>query len=78
MGAESCEASSLFKNCVPNIESGWKGVSEFAASALPGVTRSSEPAITTMKRSVVGSGPMRSPGKPRPRMYRMKEVLPTE
>jgi hypothetical protein len=34
--------------------------------------------MTALKRSVVGSGPMRAPGKSRPMRYRMKEVLPTE
>jgi hypothetical protein len=31
-----------------------------------------------VKRSVVGSGPIRCPGKSRPSRYRMKEVFPTE
>ena len=31
-----------------------------------------------VKRSVVGSGPIRCPGKSRPSRYRIKEVFPTE
>lgn len=35
-------------------------------ASLPGMTRSSGPSITAVKRSVVGSGPIRCPGKSRP------------
>jgi hypothetical protein len=62
----------------PLLRAHLKGMAAETASALPGVTFSSAPCITAMKRSVVGSGPMFWPGKSRPSRYRMNEVLPVE
>lgn len=72
------DAWNLLRNSVPNLVSEVKGMDWSTASALPGMMRSSGPHMTELKRSVVGSGPMRAPGKSRPMMYRMKDVLPTE
>ncbi len=68
----------LFKNSVPNLVRLLKGIAGSTARALPGMMRSSGAYMTALKRSVVGSGPMRAPGKSRPIRYRMNEVLPTE
>mmetsp|Transcript_93546 Transcript_93546/g.227269 ORF Transcript_93546/g.227269 Transcript_93546/m.227269 type:complete len:260 (-) Transcript_93546:276-1055(-) len=72
------EHSNLFRKAVPNLVRPRNGRSAWTAAALPGITRSMGPPMTATNRSVVGSGPMRWPGKSRPSMYRMNDVLPTE
>ena len=73
----SCEPSKWFRKPVPNFSSPRKGKSGLTHRALPGMTRSSGPPIHATNRSVVGSGPIRCPGKSRPSRYRMNVVLPT-
>ena len=67
IGLVSCAASKRLRNCVPKRLSGLNGASDCAVSALPGVTLSASPCMIATKRSVVGSGPTRWPGKSRPR-----------
>lgn len=87
------DAWNFSRKDVPNLVSELKGMSWSTARALPGMTRSSGPHMTALKRSadgnvaptvqptprnpqarstlgspVVGSGPMRAPGKSRPIM----------
>lgn len=70
-GDGSWLASNLFKKDTPNLSSPRYGRFGDTVNAFPGTTRSSEPSITATNRSVVGSGPIRCPGKSRPSRYRM-------
>lgn len=53
----------LLRNALPNAFSFLKGFLGSTTKALPGMTPSVSPCITAMKESVVGSGPIRIPGK---------------
>lgn len=70
-GDGSWLASNLFKNATPNRSRPLYGRFGETVRAFPGTTRSSAPSMTATNRSVVGSGPIRCPGKSRPRRYRM-------
>mmetsp|Transcript_7916 Transcript_7916/g.12972 ORF Transcript_7916/g.12972 Transcript_7916/m.12972 type:complete len:223 (-) Transcript_7916:121-789(-) len=78
-GAFTSDTSKRFKNDIPNDSSALNGLSRCTAAALPGMTRSCCGLyMTATNLSVVGSGPMREPGKSRSSKYLMKVVLPTE
>ncbi len=53
----------------PNLVSPVNGLSACITRALPGTMRSSSPYMMATNRSVVGSGPMRMPGKSRCSRY---------
>mmetsp|Transcript_1120 Transcript_1120/g.3385 ORF Transcript_1120/g.3385 Transcript_1120/m.3385 type:complete len:228 (+) Transcript_1120:1240-1923(+) len=57
--------SKRLRNVVPNLLSARKGLSAATHMALPGMIWSCSPCMTHTKRSVVGSGPTRMPGKSR-------------
>mmetsp|Transcript_24166 Transcript_24166/g.69468 ORF Transcript_24166/g.69468 Transcript_24166/m.69468 type:complete len:226 (+) Transcript_24166:373-1050(+) len=73
----SCDPSKRLRNETPNRSNPRKGRSGWTDRAFPGMVRSSGPLMRTVNLSVVGSGPMRWPGKSRPSKYLMNEVLPT-
>lgn len=58
-----CVCVYLLRNAFPNAFSFLKGFLGSTTKALPGTTPSVSPCITAMKESVVGSGPIRIPGK---------------
>ena len=63
----SCDPSKRDRKETPNRSRPRKGRSGWTERAFPGIVRSSGPLRRTVKRSVVGSGPIRWPGKSRPR-----------
>mmetsp|Transcript_16630 Transcript_16630/g.63000 ORF Transcript_16630/g.63000 Transcript_16630/m.63000 type:complete len:205 (+) Transcript_16630:1334-1948(+) len=77
-GALHWAASSRLIKFVPKRCRLVNGMSRSTARALPGIVRSSSPLMMIVNRSVVGSGPMRMPGKSRPRRCLIKVVFPTE
>ena len=73
-----CEHWKRLRNALPNLESGRNCFLGSTTKALPGTTPSASSCMTAINRSVVGSGPIRIPGKSCSRRYRMKVVLPVE
>ena len=71
-------ASKRCRNALPNCCSARNCLVGSCARALPGVDWSCGPCMTATKRSVVGSGPIRIPGKSLSSRYLMKVVLPVE
>jgi len=62
-GLGTLEHWNRLRKALPNFDSGRNCFFGSTTSALPGTTPSVSPYITAMKRSVVGSGPIRRPGK---------------
>jgi len=62
-GLGTLEHWNRLRNALPNLDSGRNCFLGSTTSALPGTTPSVSPCITAIKRSVVGSGPIRRPGK---------------
>ena len=63
----SWDPSNRERKETPNRSRPRNGRSGWTDRALPGMVRSSGPFRSTVKRSVVGSGPILWPGKSRPR-----------
>mmetsp|Transcript_22610 Transcript_22610/g.44056 ORF Transcript_22610/g.44056 Transcript_22610/m.44056 type:complete len:222 (+) Transcript_22610:1127-1792(+) len=61
IGAFISTHSNLFRKSTPYFSNPENGLSLATTAALPGITLSCSECITAMKRSVVGSGPTRSP-----------------
>ena len=68
-GESTVEHCSRFKKAPPNLDNGLNCFFGSTTNAFPGITPSVSPCITAMKRSVVGSGPIRIPGKSRSSRY---------
>lgn len=68
----------LLRNALPKALSLRKGFFGSTTRAFPGITPSCSPCITAMNESVVGSGPIRIPGKSCSMRCRIKVVFPVE
>lgn len=66
----------LFRKALPKALSFRKGFLGSTTRAFPGMMPSTSPCITAMKESVVGSGPIRMPGKSCSSRYLDREVEP--
>lgn len=66
----------LFRKALPKALSFRKGFLGSTTRAFPGMIPSTSPCITAMKESVVGSGPIRMPGKSCSSRYLDREVEP--
>ena len=68
----------LLRNALPKALSFRNGFLGSTTRALPGISPSCSPCMTAMKESVVGSGPIRIPGKSCSIRCRIKVVFPVE
>lgn len=68
----------LLRKALPNALSLRKGFFGSTTRAFPGITPSWSPCITAIKESVVGSGPIRIPGKSCSIRCRINVVFPVE